>query len=249
MAEREPLSVVMWLWGQKYTPRHVNHMARSIGKCLKIPHRLFLFTSHPIKSIRRHLDPGISVVKMWNHLNHTPGCLRRLPIFRENMGPILGSRFLSVDIDMVFLGDITDLITNRDNVEYCFTASDNPHWPDNDLSGTMFMADVGVLEDTIYKAFMTTLGSCKYPDRLVKYLRSVGKNGTDSAWFSWILGDESPTWGKQDGICSFEFDIKGKGIIDPPDWARIVLFHGRANDPLDPKIQEKYPWVKEYVHV
>lgn len=235
----ETLAVVTWLWGTRYTVRHVNVLKHMLDRTLRIPFRMFVFSDRPL----RGLDRGIKRLTLWRDFRcRRTGCWVRLRSFGVEMRELVGPRFLSLDLDLVLLRDITPLVDRPEPLVLSRSAS--PAHPDNLYSGTMWLLKSGAFAETWqrFRDHMYNWGSCR---RLQTSLKHRGYNGTDSAWLSYDLGPGIPTWGKEDGVYSFIWDIEGR-MDQPPEDARIVLFHGRKYDPADPELQAAHPWIEEY---
>lgn len=116
----------------------------------------------------------------------------------------------------------------------------------NPYSGTMYLMTTGY-HKVVWESFKVAAAGALYKlDRILRQLREQGFNGTDSAWIGKALGPGQPTWGQKEGLYSLPWDLEAKGLHEIPKGARIILLHGRKNDPMDPALQMKYPWIKEH---
>src|SRR5688500_5728964 len=123
------LTILLWLWhhatweqARQYTPEHVNTCARMIHRNLTLPHRFILLTDQ----MDADYDPLIQPMKLWDDWhdvrNETwrdefPQCYVRLRAFAPGMKPILGDRFVSIDLDCVVTGIlVANLVRSVDSL-------------------------------------------------------------------------------------------------------------------------------------
>jgi len=237
---KPPLTVVCWKWGRRYSAGHVNKLYRSLERHLHVPFTMLCLSDRPDYKVKK----PVQVIPGWPNHWGKHGCWRRLFIFSKQCRSLIGPRHLSIDLDQVIFDDITPLVDRHE--DFVIYKSTNPNWPKHLYSGTMWLMNTGKL-DYVWVEFQKEVKRKRgHMGRVLKSLRARGHNGTDSAWISYQLGPGVPTWGEEDGIYSFVYDLQGKGKIYPPDNTRIVLFHGRQNDQSNPEYQEKYPWIKEH---
>lgn len=209
------LTVITWLWKSTgwrkgYEAKHVNALQKMVADNLKIPHVFKCITDMP---------EGIEceTIQLWespptNTPSNRPNCYRRLKAFSEEMRPILGDRFLSLDLDCVIVDDITSLVDIKDSFKI-LKGTAAPY------NGSMWLMDTGsrkqvydhfhpINSPAIAGAQMTTQGKRFY--------------GSDQAWISYKIPGEK-TWSGQDGIYQYVYDIKDKPF---PKNAKIIFFAG-----------------------
>lgn len=234
------ISVVCWLWPPKpryrsqFNASHVNIFRNMIERHLHIPHEVVCITNIP-----RGIDPRVRIIPLWDtwagipspHGGISPACYRRLPAFGEHMKDIIGPRFISFDIDVVIVSDITPLVERtEDFIIWGSTLRRTPY------NGSMWMMTAGARKQ-VFEKFD--------PERSPQLTLKAGFHGSDQAWISYLLGHTEATWTPQkDGVYSFRTDIANKRFKLPDD-ARVVFFQGH-HDPQSRPDNSRAPWIKEH---
>lgn len=232
------LTFVCWKWLQipgapnalkKCTPfisRHVNILYDMLERNLSIPFRLLCVTDDP-EGIRSDVE----TISLWDDYRSMGGCFTRLKVFEKGFD-LFGSRFISIDLDCVILGDITNLFlrgedfviwkptpTRQRRALYC---------------GSLFMMDAGA-RPQVHEKFD--------PETFKPNSRNRYPGGTDQIHMSRTLCGNEAYWGWEHGIYNFGSDIwKVKRRL--PENARIVFFNGQFS-PDDRDLQNRYSWIKE----
>lgn len=236
----DKLAVVCWLWKpvERYRSlfgaEHVNTFRNMVERHLHIPHEVVCITDIP-----DGIDPRVRIVPLWDdyasvpspHGGVSPACYRRLKAFAPEMRDIIAPRFVSMDLDVAIVGDITPLLTRtEDFIIWGSVLRTTPY------NGSMWMMDAGA-RSQIWTEFD--------PVTVPKLTRKAGYHGSDQAWISYKLGKGEAQWTPQsDGVYAFRSDLKRRGYRLPED-ARIVFFQGH-NDPWDDFSQRVSPWIKEH---
>jgi hypothetical protein len=227
------ITIITWLWKTTgwrngYNASHVNALERMVSSNLSIPHIFKCITDMP---------EGINceTIPLWeNPPTNThptrPNCFRRLKAFSEEMRPLLGDRFLSLDLDCVILGDITPIV-NRSEDFLILEGSAAPY------NGSMWMMNTGCRKH-VYEQFHPI----ESPNVANRQIAPNGKrfHGSDQAWISYKIPGEK-TWGKQDGIYQYVYDIKNHSSL--PENAKIVFYAGGEkpwSSPNFTKLQHVY---------
>jgi len=225
------LTVVCWLWRQEsravgYKPEYVNTWARMVSRNLTIPHRLLCITDNPegieIETYPLWDDPKVDNPN-WGITR--PQCYRRLKAFSKEMTPILGGRFVSIDLDCVVTGSLDSLLDRDDNfiINRGLTQK-------NTYNGSMWMMDTGCRSHV-----WETFDPVESPKQASRWL------GSDQAWMRESLGPFEKTWGPEDGVAAY---LKINRI---PRWhaldTKIVFFQGTIK-PWDSTAQ-KHKWIKD----
>jgi hypothetical protein len=91
------LIVVCIKWGTKYPPEYVNHLARSVRRCLAIPHRFVCLTDNP-----RGIDHDIETTPFTEEL---PGWWNKIALFKPRIHDLQGT-LLYLDLDLVIIRNI-----------------------------------------------------------------------------------------------------------------------------------------------
>jgi hypothetical protein len=234
------LSVVCWKWRPKaryrseFGPEQVNVLRRMVARCYARPHRFICVTDDPAG-----LDPGIEVLPLFGdfedvpspHGGVNPSCYRRLRLFHPDAARWFGERVVSLDLDMVLVGDVAPLWDRpEDVVLYGDTARGTPY------NGSMLLLRTGS-RPRVWTEFD--------PVRSPQLGRARGYIGSDQAWLGVALGPGEPTWSAADGVYSYRNEIKPRGGLVLPANARIVVFHGHV-DPWQAATRRRYPWVREH---
>jgi len=212
----EKLTVITWLWKgsdwrQTYTAQHVNALQRMVAANLKIPHKFICITDIP-EGIECEtmglIDIGVkSIIPTW------PNCYNRLKAFDLELGKKLGNRFISMDLDCVITGDITELFTRKK--DFIILEGRACHY-----NGSLWMMDAGARQrvwddfDPVISPIMAMQGQNKNGTRFF---------GSDQAWISFCLGAGEAIWELgQDGLYQF---TEMEGLVIPND-AKLVFFAG-----------------------
>jgi len=247
------ISIVCFKWQpppgyrSSYGPGPVNVLRSMVARHYPRPHRFICVTDDATG-----IDPGVEIVPLWNdHANVPnpsfrggPSCYRRLRVFAPDIAPILGERFLCLDLDVVITASLEPLIDRSED----FVAWRNPHpmWPYN---GSMFMLSAGA-RPQVWETFD--------PHTSPAMSHAAGCRGSDQGWMSYVLRKGEATWGPEDGVWSYQDEILDRRPLAQrqraarrpmpgtlPPGARVVVFHG-AVDPWSPQAAKMSPWVKEH---
>jgi hypothetical protein len=90
-------SVVCIKWGTKYPAEYVNRLARSVRRCLTIPHRFVCLTDDP-----RGIDSEVETKPFTEDL---PGWWNKVALFKSRIHDLTGT-LLYLDLDMVVIRNI-----------------------------------------------------------------------------------------------------------------------------------------------
>lgn len=237
------ISVVVFKWKplgsyrSHFGAEQVNTMRRMVARNYPEPHRFICVTDDA-----QGLDEGIEAVPLWTDLADIPNpsfrggpsCYRRLKVFSRDIGKVLGERFVCFDLDMLITGDLRPLLNRTED----FIAWKNPHpaWPYN---GSMFMLTAGARPE-VWESFD--------PETSPGISHAAKCRGSDQGWMSYVLGPNEATWGRADGVWSYQDEIlKRRGITlaeHLPKGARVVAFHG-VIDPWH-RLAIRTPWIREH---
>jgi hypothetical protein len=145
---------------------------------------------------------------------------------------VIGPRFVSIDLDVVIVDDITPLFDNA--------AADFMIWRhrhrNTHYNPTLFEMNAGA------RAKVFTEFNPRASPLLAK---KAGFNGSDMAWISYILGPNESGWTADDGVVAFRTDIMKRRDKSVPDGARLISFHG-SNDPWSEYSLRVAPWIEEH---
>lgn len=234
------IQVVCWLWKpvknyrSKFGPEHVNIFRNMVERHLHIEHEVVCITDDP-----KGIDSRVRIVPLWDdlasipspHGGVSPACYRRLKAFAPEMRDIIGPRFVSMDLDVVIVDDITPLLSRpEDFIIWGSVLRTTPY------NGSMWMMDAGA-RAKVWTDFDPILTP--------QLTRKIGYHGSDQAWMSHCLGKGEAQWTpEKDGVYAFRSDIK-RQRYQLPDDARIVFFQGHV-DPWDEYALKVAPWIEEH---
>jgi hypothetical protein len=88
-------------WGTKYPPEYVNHLARSVRRCLTIPYRFVCLTDDP-----RGIDSDVETKPFTVEL---PGWWNKIALFQARIHDLTGT-LLYLDLDMVVIRNIDGIL-------------------------------------------------------------------------------------------------------------------------------------------
>lgn len=234
------IHVVCWLWPPKknyrsqFNASHVNIFRSMIERHLPLEHEVVCITNMP-----KGIDPRVRIIPLWDthaellspHGGISPACYRRLRAFSPEMAELIGPRFISFDLDVVIVRDITPIVTRPE--DFLIWGSTLRRTPYN---GSMWMMNAGARKQ-VFEQFDPLTS----PQKTLK----AGFHGSDQAWISFVLGSTEATWTPQkDGVYSFRTDVANRRYRLPDD-ARIVFFQGH-HDPQSRFDNSRAPWIKEH---
>jgi hypothetical protein len=264
------LSIVTWKWdagvhpkkGIKYGAHHVNVLAAMLKRHLHTDYEMVCITDDP-----KGIDDSVRIVPLWHGFSKYKGCFGRLRIFAPEMREIIGPRFVSMDLDVVVLDDITPLFDREEDFIIW-----GEHFRKAPYCGSFLMMDAGC-RSKVWDRF----DPGKYPPNI----NGRWPYGTDQDHICRCLYPEEAMWTAADGVYNFNYVIRrwekistvvnsrykngryikrfyelggkkeqlmrprmeGKG--NPPKDARLVFFNG-IHDPSSKKTQKEYPWILEH---
>lgn len=180
---------------------------------------------------------GIEVVPDWRdfvdvpspHGRGAPSCYRRLRAWHPDIAEHFGERFVLLDLDTVAVADLAPLWDREEDAVFLRDA----YWP-KQYNGSMALIRAGAAPE-VWTGFN--------PTRSPLAAISAGFKGSDQGYLSHALPGR-PTWGPEDGVYNWKFDVVRKHGGQLPENARIVFFTGRPK-PWGPPGQA-LPFVREH---
>lgn len=242
------LTVVCWKWEplnplyrSKFHAQNVNTLCNMVERHYRRPFRMVCITDDP-----RYIDGRIETIPLWDTFRDVPSplgvdypsCYARLLAFRPEFADLVGDRFVSLDLDCVITGDVTDLWDRREDFviwENNTRPMGQPDKPLTPYNGSMWMMTPGARRQ-VYDEFDRTISPI--------LTHNAGFVGSDQAWFAFCLGPNEATWTKEDGVYAWRSHLKNRDYRLPPN-ARIVFFQGQE-DPWDQSARDKAPWIAEH---
>ena len=219
----------------RFGPEHVLTLQAMVGRHYPHPHRFVCVTD----------DPGgladVETIPLWPdyamvpspHGGGNPSCYRRLKLFDPRIDDVLGSRFVTVDLDTVIVGDLTPIFDRSE--PFVIWGETNPRsW----YNGSMMLLTAGARPQV-----WTHFDPLHSPQQAL----SAGKFGSDQGWISYCLGPGEATWTTADGVYSYRVHVLHERRGQLPADARLVMFHGKV-DPWSPEAQQA-DWVRVHYRV
>jgi hypothetical protein len=233
-----PLSFVTWKWAppkgyrSTFGPETVNTLCRMVARHYAAPHRFLCVTDDPAG-----LDSAVEVVPGWNDFadlpspsgGRNPSCYRRLRMFSPDIAAVFGSRFVSLDLDVVVTGDLRPLVDRPE--AFVIWGDTNPSTYYN---GSLILMSAGA-RPQVWQTFD--------PIKSPKASKAAGHHGSDQGWISHCLGPKEAKWTTADGVYSYRNHLERTGNRLPEN-ARLVVFHGNV-DPWLPAGQ-RIDWVRRH---
>lgn len=213
-----------------YDHNHVNTHFNMVSRNLKIPFKYILITDK--KDDRINTD--IIQLDLWPYYRELGGCYHRLFTFSKEFEEYVGSRFISMDLDMVITSDITSLLTISDDfVYYRMKGSNGTGWR---MNNGMYMMDTGS-RSFVWEKFNQD------PDDIMSKRNGPG---TDQGVTNFLLDLEKETcWTQGKYIFDMRQDFIEKNRTELPDDCRIVMWPG-PRDPNQSQWKSRYKWIEEY---
>lgn len=222
-----------------YDNEHINIHFNMVNRHLHIPFAYHLFADREIAG----LNENIIQHDLWEKYREFGGCYHRLYTFSKNMNKYFSGRFVSMDLDMIIVDDITGLITRKEdfvffknrvgpNPQDAFEL-DNLHpvgcgWR---MSNSVYMMDIGA-RSFVWEDFDND------PEKAIEKRKGPG---SDQSWCNYVLNLKNENFWEQgkDGIYDFRQDFLKMKLNKIPHNAKIVVFSG----PRDPS---QSIWKNEY---
>jgi hypothetical protein len=235
------LKVVCWKWQppkgyrSNFTAANVNTLYNMVKRHYHKPFELVCITddSTGINPFIRVVP--LSTVEEFAHLQSphggvNPACYRRLIMYSDKARELIGERFVSIDLDVVLVSDVTPLWDRpEDFMIWGETLRRTPY------NGSMQMMTAGARRQ-VYDEFD--------PETSPLVARKAGFDGSDQAWISYKLGPHEKRWTMKDGVFSYRLHVK-PNAFKIPKGARAIFFEGQV-DPWSPTAQKLCPWIDEH---
>lgn len=220
------LTVITWLWGDKYGPDYVEKLAAGVRRHLVQRHRFFCLTERERKvkfsaGIERHAikDPILLAEK---------GCFARLRMFDPGWqgNRRIDDRMVCIDLDNVIVGPLDHLFNRRDPFTILQGVNTSNPCPFN---GSMMMLQAGAHPEVWTDFSLRAAYRLPYHDF-----------PDDQGWLYHKV-PKAAAWTPADGVYAFEKTGWPKGEALPAN-ARVVAFPG-WRDPS--AFSSRLPWVAE----
>jgi hypothetical protein len=230
------ITIITWLWKPQsywrtgYCAEDVNFLEKQLKENIKVPFKLVCVTDMPegIQCETLPLWPDIMTRKQ---AGPGPNCWRRLWVFSKEAKDFFNTdKILSIDLDVLICGDITDIVT--ESVDFKITQkADNPRH----YNGSLWMLKLGSLTK-VWDEFDPETSPIDAHDTLS--MRGIDPCGSDQSWFTHQIKG-APTWDTHDGIYHFWYHDFSQQV---PDNAKLIFFSGttKLKDlPFDHPLRQK----------
>lgn len=224
------ITILTWLWGQKYGREYVNRLAGGIRRNLKTGHRFVVMTDGVVN--RGLVQTAWDIPRDDYPLLGVQGCFARLRAFdpewqkSHNIDP--GDKILNLDLDLIITGRLEEVLRRPESFVILSGANSSNPCPYN---GSVWMLTAGTNAHVWHDFSLAAAKQAPYdsfPD--------------DQAWFAHTMPDAG-RWevGAKSGI--FAMHKPGwPGGDELPRGAKIVAFPGKR----DPSQFTKLPWVRQH---
>jgi len=233
------LTVCCWKWKRAdgsdlFGPEYVNRLRAALDLHLSLPHELVCVTDDPTG-----VDARVRLVDLPTTLSQTPRCRRRMQVFSKDFARQLGDRILSIDLDVVLVGDITPIVDRREPI-VCWRVGYAQVF-----SGSFHLMDAGHL-DGLWRAFESDPEG--YPRRVCPRERVPSDQAMLNAY---LRGDDVPHWTEADGFVTYfgagyeRLEHLGLGMRHTtlPAGARVVVMGSADLAELE---AGRDPWMREH---
>jgi hypothetical protein len=234
------ISFVTWLWAapagyrSTFDATAVNTLFAMIDRHYPSPHRNICVTK-----LSKGIHSSIEVVPDREDFagvtnpngRQNPSCYRRLRVFAPEAEATFGPRVVSLDLDMVIVGDLRPLVDRSED----FIVWGQSDFPKRQFyNGSLWMLRTGS-RPQVWTRFDPRLSPHQS--------KRAGHRGSDQGWLSYVLGPKEATWGEKDGVYSWRVHLAPKGGALPAN-AKVVCFHGKT-DPWSYEMSH-YDWIREH---
>ena len=219
------LRIVTFLWreptqwhGHRYGPEEVNKLFRMIERNTTVPYEPVCICDDP-----DGIDKHIRIVPLWDDLRDWGRCWTRLNLYSSDIGALVGSRFLMLDLDTVILSNMDHLLRRPESFIGWPCIPPPGGRPAAIYNGSMVLMDAGA-RSRVWETLPPSPPETPY-------------QGSDQAWISHVLGEGEVTFGPEDGVYS-RWDYDGQ------DNACIVHLTGSADPRISP--WKDTDWVRKH---
>jgi hypothetical protein len=158
-------------------------------------------------------------------------------MFSKEAATLIGERIVSMDLDTVITGDITPLLSRKEDFVIWGGQAMQPRMrvPFCWYNGSLMMLKAGT-RTRVWEEFD--------PLKSPRMAHIANARGSDQGWISYCLGDKEAVWTEKEGVASYRNHVV-PNRQRLPEGTRIVAFHGK-HDPWMPEVQALNPWIKEH---
>lgn len=230
------IDVIVWRWAvggaHLFGREYVEKMRSMLARHLHIPHRLHCVTDDqtPIA--------GVTLIPMPVDLRDTPRCRRRMRQYDAEFDRRIGSRLLSIDLDVVLVDDITPLVDRPEPIVMWKVGYAQVY------SGSFVLWTAGALDGAWQ-------GYRQDPEGFPRRASPHGV-GSDQAMLNyWLNGHAVAEWTEADGFVTWfgmgyaRLEKNGMGPLrtELPPGARVIVLGSADKAMLD---EGRYEWVRRH---
>jgi hypothetical protein len=205
-----------WTRTATYGPEHVKRLASMLarhgGHCLSCIH------DGSFGSMPGNWD----MIRMPEHVAGLPDYLPKLWAWSPELHDWIGERFVSIDLDVVVLGDVAPLLAGPERVRLWDSAKGEPY------NTSLFVVQPGAGQE---------VWSTYTPERLAAVRAAAPRWTGDQSWVAHVLGPGQPTFGERDGVIRYRRDMRR---VAPPRGTRAAFFCGPMSPDTEARCSE---WV------
>ena len=209
------LDVVTFKWGSKYRWEHVRRLQAMVHQHLPLRHRLTVLTDDPLAGARAMGD-DVRMMAVDADLVPLGNAYPKLRVFDPHFP---ADRVLALDLDVTIVGNLLPIVARQESLVVLeeFTYNPGEGRKRGRYNTSVMLLDVGAatIAWSLFRAAPRQMAGCVKASHII---------GSDQAWLSMTLPDDTATLGAADGIRSYRFDVQPNGRR-PDD--RIIVYHGR----------------------
>lgn len=224
------LTVCCWKWGKLFSATYVNRMQSMLERHLHRPFELVCVTDDPA---------GITSAVRTERITYghdLPRCRRRMKQYDRQFAAQLGTRILSIDLDVVIVDDITPLIDRRESIVLWKVGYAGVY------SGSIQLFDFGALHG-LWQAYSAD------PEGFANEVQPHGVP-SDQAFLNWWIQKNATKvgeWTERDGLVTWfggeryrklQHHGMGPDRPDPPEGARVIVLGSEDKAVLDERQYE-----------
>lgn len=238
------LSVVCWKWkpepGAKhqwkregFSAFHVNVLRAAVERNLSVPYR-FVCVTDDSKGFHSSIEV-VNINRHFGEFRDLGGCYRRLKAFDQVTAlTCFGSKFVSLDLDVVVTGSLDELFRFDD-----FRIWEDPYKRRTPYCGSLWAMRSGARE-YVYSDF------ARDPEGCIRKAQAGRMMGTDQAHITRCLHPGEDSWTIKDGVYNYNTRVRRWGN-QLPENSKLVFFNGKF-DPSQPELQKACEWIGDYWH-
>jgi hypothetical protein len=218
-----------------YDGNYINNNYNNIGNVLKSDFKYICVTDNS-----EGISKEIEIVPVWDYLAEYGGCLRRLYCYSEEAKELFGEKFLTFDLDTVWINDFSHLF--EIDADFVLLRSKNPEISKSKVPYRIHPGN-GIISPGKYsKVWKDIQGNTL--EKVTTSRRYF--TGTDQSYFNYHYMRTKPNLNIKFLTVGVDGFYEALSLGRLPDNAICVLFSG-PRDPNQPQMRSKFPWIKDYL--